>query len=105
MCCTGSRARTTFWVAGVLPDEGFGVMYGQPGSRKTFMGLDVAFAIAGAADAQRDKYVEQGAVIFFGMEGGPMFGNRIHANMMVEAFANIDHEETDPIFSIATQVA
>jgi hypothetical protein len=25
--------------------------------------------------------------------------------MMVEAFANIDHEETDPILSIATQAA
>jgi len=25
--------------------------------------------------------------------------------MMVEAFANIDHEETDPIFSITTQAA
>ena len=69
-------------IEGVIPDEGLGAMFGKPGCGKTFVALDLAFAIAGAADEWRDKYVEHGAVMYFGMEGGRKFANRIHAYKM-----------------------
>lgn len=69
-------------IEGVIPDEGLGAMFGKPGCGKTFVALDLAFAIAGAADKWRDKYVEHGAVMYFGMEGGRKFANRIHAYKM-----------------------
>lgn len=63
----------------VLPEDGLGVAYGAPGCGKTFVMLDMAFAVSGAVNEWRGKYVEHGSVLYFGMEGGRMFRNRIAA--------------------------
>ena len=63
----------------VFPDQGFGAVYGAPGCGKTFMMLDLALAIAGGANEWRGRYVEHGAVLYFGMEGGRLFQNRLAA--------------------------
>ncbi|MEL6642752.1 MAG: AAA family ATPase [Pseudomonadota bacterium] len=68
-----------YLIEDVLPDEGLGVGYGPPGSGKTFQALDMAFAIAGAANDWRGRYVAHGTVLYFGMEGGRAFQNRVAA--------------------------
>lgn len=71
----------------VLPDDGLGVGYGPPGSGKTFLVLDMSFAVAGAADQWRGRYVEHGTVLYFGMEGGRAFQNRVAAYAREKATA------------------
>ncbi len=63
----------------VLPDQGLGCAYGAPGCGKTFVALDMAFAVAGAASTWRGREVEPGAVLYLGMEGGRLFQNRVAA--------------------------
>lgn len=69
----------TWLIEDVLPDSGMGAIYGEPGCGKTFMMLDMAFAVAGAQPKWRGKYVEHGSVIYLGMEGGRSFQNRVYA--------------------------
>ena len=69
----------TWLIEDVLPDSGMGAIYGEPGCGKTFMMLDMAFAVAGAQHKWRGKYVEHGSVIYLGMEGGRSFQNRVYA--------------------------
>ena len=66
-------------VEDLLPLEGFGALYGPPGCKKTFVALDLALTVAGGASNWNGKHVEQGAVLYFGMEGGRLFKNRVAA--------------------------
>jgi len=62
----------------LLPSRGLAVIYGPPGSGKSFVALDAAFHIA-MGEAWAGKRVKQGAVIYIAAEGGHGFSNRIVA--------------------------
>ena len=62
----------------LIPATGIVVMYGHPGSGKTFLALDIAFHVALGAD-WFDKRVTQGCVIYVGAEGLAGLRNRITA--------------------------
>lgn len=66
-------------IGGVIPDAGLGAVFGAPGSGKSFFCLDMALTIGGAKPTWRGNYVEQGPVLYLGMEGGRLFQNRISA--------------------------
>jgi hypothetical protein len=66
------------FVEGLLTTSSLVVIYGEPGSGKTFWVLDLCLHVAG--DHQwRDRAVEQGAVIYLALEGGAGIRNRIAA--------------------------
>jgi len=67
------------WVIyGWLPKCGIVVIYGHPGSGKTFFALDMATAVATGHD-WAGRAVEQGAVIYVVAEGQTGFRNRLAA--------------------------
>ncbi len=62
----------------LIPSTGIAVMYGHPGSGKTFLALDMAFHVALGLD-WFGKRVMQGCVIYVGAEGLAGLRNRITA--------------------------
>jgi RecA-family ATPase len=66
-------------VEDVLPEEGLGVIFGAPGSRKTFTAIDLALHIAGGYDHWRGKRVERRICMYLSLEGGRRFSNRLAA--------------------------
>ncbi len=62
----------------ILPSQGLALIYGHPGSGKSFFALDMAFHIALGWDWQGRK-VKQGAVIYVGAEGVNGLRNRMVA--------------------------
>lgn len=63
-----NQPRPAWLVRGLLPARGLGVVYGAPGSGKSFLMLDLAAAIAqGKAWAQ--QRVRHGRVVYVGLEG------------------------------------
>lgn len=62
----------------VLPHAELGVMYGAPGSGKSFMALDLAMAVARGAE-WRGRRVTQGAVAYVVAEGAGGFVQRMDA--------------------------
>lgn len=59
-----------FWrVDGVLPLEGIGVLYGPPGSGKTFLAIDMALSVA-TGRRWMGKDVEVTDVVYVASEGG-----------------------------------
>lgn len=65
-------------INGWLPRNGLGVIYGHPGSGKTFLALHMAQHVAtGSAWAGRD--VERGLVLYLAAEGQTGFRNRLAA--------------------------
>jgi hypothetical protein len=66
------------FVEGLLASSSLAVIYGEPGSGKTFWVLDICLHVA-AGRQWRDRAVEQGAVIYLALEGGAGIRNRIAA--------------------------
>jgi hypothetical protein len=66
------------FVEDLLIVSSFVVVYGEPGSGKTFWVLDLTLHVA-AGGRWRDREVDQGAVIWLALEGGPGVRNRIAA--------------------------
>jgi hypothetical protein len=66
------------FVEGLLVNSSLVVVYGEPGSGKTFFVLDICLSVA-AGKEWRGRAVEQGAVIYLALEGGAGIRNRIFA--------------------------
>lgn len=65
-------------VKGLLPAEGLAVAYGAPGSRKSFVALDLCLAIA-EGRSWGERRVKQGATVYVAAEGAGGFAKRIAA--------------------------
>lgn len=65
-------------IRGVLPDAALIVMYGEPGSGKSFMAIDFACSIARGV-LWRGNEVEQGNVVYIAAEGERGIGKRFKA--------------------------
>ena len=65
-------------IKGLLPQAELAVVYGEPGSGKSFMALDLAMAVARGTE-WRSKRVRQGRVIYVAAEGGGGFRKRLRA--------------------------
>lgn len=61
-----------------LIERGFVVLFGEPGSGKSYVALDLAFHIA-LAKAWAARGVKGGPVLYITAEGAAMFGKRIRA--------------------------
>lgn len=73
-----SRPRPTWLVRGLLPARGLGVVYGAPGSGKSFLMLDLAAAIA-RGESWAGQRVRSGRVAHVSLEGAMRY--RIEAYM------------------------
>ena len=62
----------------LLPASGLALIYGHPGSGKSFLALDLAFHIA-LGWAWNGRAVKQGLVVYVGAEGGSGLRNRMVA--------------------------
>lgn len=67
-----------YLIKGVLPDSGFGVIYGDSQAGKTFVTLDMAMAI-GRGVEWRDCRVRRAGVLYIVAEGVTGFVNRVRA--------------------------
>ena len=65
-------------IAGVTPQGGLALLYGQPGIGKSFLALDWALSIATGQDWM-DRRVQQGSVVYVYAEGAPGLKRRIAA--------------------------
>ncbi|MHB9878979.1 AAA family ATPase [Pacificimonas sp. ICDLI1SI03] len=75
-------------IKGVLPANAFSVIYGHPGSGKTFLALDMAMHVALGWDWHGRK-VNGGAVVYIGAEGQNGLRNRIVAFRQHHGVKNI----------------
>ena len=64
-----------FLVDGLLTDKGFTMMYGAPGTGKSFIAIDLALSVAHGQPWQGQS-VRQGAVLYIAGEGIGGFGKR-----------------------------
>lgn len=71
-------AKLRWIIKGVLPHAELGVLYGESGSGKSFIALDLAAAIALGNDWRGHK-VKQGKVVYVAAEGANGFRNRLRA--------------------------
>lgn len=62
----------------VLPLTGLGVMFGAPGSMKTFSAIDLCLHIA-TGRTWRGRSIERCGVVYLSLEGGKPFANRLAA--------------------------
>ena len=65
-------------VDGLLPIDGIGLIYGHPGSGKSFVALDIAMHVA-LGWAWHGRKTRQGSVLFVAAEGGRGLARRIDA--------------------------
>ncbi len=71
--------RTCHWlIKGLMPRHGLMVIYGPPGSGKSFVALDAALHVA-AGRPWAGRKVRQSGVVYVAAEGGRGFNKRIHA--------------------------
>lgn len=68
-------------VEGVLPAEGLGVLFGSPGSYKSFLALDLGCCVASGAPFMLDFPVKQGRVLYVAAEGRSGMSIRLEAWM------------------------
>lgn len=73
----GNASRLRWLVHGVLPSEGVAALYGQSGSGKSFLTLDLAAAIAGNAGRWFGYRLTPAPVTYCVLEGEAGFGKRI----------------------------
>ena len=64
-----SIPRTGWLIKNVLPKKGLCVVWGAPGSGKSFAMLDIACAVALGGGKYHGKRMKQGAVLYIAMEG------------------------------------
>ncbi len=67
-----------YLIKGLLNQKNMAVIYGAPGSGKTFVALDMAYSIARGAKFQ-GRRTQQGLVVYFALEGQDRFKNRLAA--------------------------
>lgn len=72
------RAPLSYLIKGVLPRAELGVLFGESTAGKTFVALDMAFAIARGI-AWRGQRVRQGRVVYIAAEGAGGLRNRLRA--------------------------
>ena len=72
------RLSNLWLIKGFLPLEGLALIYGHPGSGKSFLAIDIALNVAGGRD-WFDRRVKQGTVIYVAAEGAAGLQNRIVA--------------------------
>jgi len=73
-----NRNPPSWLVKGVLPKAGLIVVYGESGSGKSFLALDLCMAIA-QGHPWRSHRAKQGTVLYVAAEGGGGFRNRLAA--------------------------
>jgi len=78
-------------IKGLLPKGELGIIFGASGSGKTFLILDLLFAVARGVD-WRGRKVKQGRVVIVAAEGGNGIGMRIEA---YARYYNIDMRTVD----------
>jgi hypothetical protein len=66
-------------IQGVLPETGLVAIFGQPGSAKTFLALDLAARISSGAGQWFGRRVTQRSVVYCALEGGRGIKQRIRA--------------------------
>ena len=64
-----------FLVDGLIPERSFAMIYGAPGSGKSFLAIDMALSVAHGVDWQGKK-VKQGPVLYIAGEGMGGFSKR-----------------------------
>lgn len=85
----------------MLPDGGFSVMYGQPGSGKTFIALELAMSVAmGRPFAGRQT--RQGPVVYVAAEGLSGLPNRLNAWCR---HAGIERQGIDSFYCISDPIS
>jgi hypothetical protein len=84
------RQRTSpgWIIKGVLPKAQLVVLYGAPGSGKSFMALDMAMAIARGIE-WRGCRVKQERVVYIAAEGAAGFRNRVEAYCQVNGLTDV----------------
>jgi hypothetical protein len=75
---------TRYLIKGVLPAAGFGVMYGKPGSGKTWVSMDMAFCVAAGQPWQGHRTRQQ-PVCIVAAENAASIKQRIAIRMRKEA--------------------
>jgi hypothetical protein len=91
-----SRPAGQWLIKGVLPKEDLVIMFGAPGSGKSFVALDMAMAIARGVDWRGRKCVK-GRVLYIVAEGSGGSGKRLKAYCKLH---NINPDDAD--FAIIT---
>jgi hypothetical protein len=69
----------TWLVKGVIPDCGMGVLFGDSGSGKTFISIDLALAISQGLEWQGCKVNKPTGVLYVSAEGGGGMSKRLKA--------------------------
>jgi hypothetical protein len=81
--------RPTFLVEDVLVQQTMAVAYGAAGSGKSFVGLDLALAVA-TGTVWHGKAVQRGATVYVAAEGGAGLGQRVRAWKTTHKISNLD---------------
>lgn len=84
-----SRDPPAFQVAGVVPEKGFGYIYGKSATLKTFVTLDLALSIA-FGRAWQGRPVKPGRVLYILGEGQGAFANRVRSWQEARGLAGAD---------------
>lgn len=79
----------TWLVKGVIPKSGLGVLYGESGSGKTFIALDLALSLA-RGEMWHHKKVSQAGVLYVAAEGGAGLSKRLAAYLNYHDLEEID---------------
>lgn len=75
-----TKGKKLSWIVkGVIPQAQVGVVYGAPGSGKTFAVLDMTLAIARGQPRWNDKHVKPGPVVYLCAEGAFGLSERLVA--------------------------
>ena len=69
----------TWLVKGVIPQTGMGIVYGDSGSGKTFITIDLALSIARGLSWQACRIKQATGVLYVSAEGGGAMGGRLQA--------------------------
>ncbi len=69
----------TWLVKGVIPQTGMGIVYGDSGSGKTFITIDLALSIARGLSWQACRVKQATGVLYVSAEGGGAMGARLQA--------------------------
>jgi KaiC/GvpD/RAD55 family RecA-like ATPase len=93
-----SKPPTPWIIRHLIPERGFGVIYGAPASGKTFLILDIAAAVA-RGTPWRDLRTKQGGVIYVACEG--TLTNRLKAYLQ---YHQLEEEALDNLRVIASSV-
>ncbi len=66
-------------VHGLIPLRAFAMLFGKPGTMKSFLALDLALAIARKRESWADRSIRGAIVIYVAAEGQPGIGARLRA--------------------------